>query len=61
MRTVQTGFTMHQGMLESSNTNTIREMVNTINVTRSYEAMAKIVKTQGDTVSRAIDLGVIKG
>ena len=52
---------LQQGFLESSNTNTIYEMINTITVTRSYEAMAKIVKTQGDTVSRAIDLGVIKG
>lgn len=54
-------FALQQCMLESSNTNTIYEMINTINVTRSYEAMAKIVKTQGDTVSRAIDLGVIRG
>ena len=52
---------LQQGMLESSNTNTIYEMINTITVTRSYEAMAKIVKTQGDTVSQAINLGVIKG
>ena len=52
---------LQQGYLESSNTNTIYEMINTITVTRSYEAMAKIVKTQGDTVSRAIDLGVIRG
>ena len=46
-------------MLESSNTNTIYEMINTITVTRSYEAMAKIVKTQGDTVSKAINLGTV--
>ena len=52
---------LQQGFLESSNTNTIYEMINTITVTRSYEAMAKIVKTQGDTVSKAIDLGVIRG
>lgn len=55
------GARLQQGMLESSNTNTIYEMVNTITVTRAYEAMAKIVKTQGDTVSQAINLGVIKG
>ena len=50
---------LQQGMLESSNTNTIYEMINTITVTRSYEAMAKIVKTQGDTVSKAINLGTV--
>lgn len=50
---------LQQGMLEGSNTNTIYEMINTITVTRSYEAMAKVVRTQGDTVSRAINLGVV--
>lgn len=61
MYTKTDGFALQQGMLEGSNTNTISEMINTINVTRSYETMAKMIKTQGETVSRAIDLGVIKG
>lgn len=55
------GFAIQQGMLEASNTNVIREMINNISVSRSYETIAKIIKTQGDTVSKAIDLGVIRG
>ncbi len=52
-------FELQQGALEGSNTNTIAQMINTINVTRSYEAMGKIVKTQGDTVTKAINIGTV--
>ena len=61
MYTKTEGFAIQQGMLEASNTNVIKEMINNISVSRSYETMAKIIKTQGDTVSKAIDLGVIRG
>jgi len=55
------GFALQQGMLEGANTNTVREMIQSINVSRSYETLSKIVKTTGDTVSQAIELGKIKG
>lgn len=61
MYTKTEGFAIQQGMLEASNTNVINEMINNINVSRSYETLAKMIKTQGDTVSKAIDLGVVKG
>lgn len=55
------GFMLEQGMLEGANANTIVEMISTINVSRTYETLSKLVKTQGDTVSQAIELGKIKG
>ena len=42
-----------------SNANTINEMLNTINVSRGYESMSRILKNQSDTVSQAISLGNI--
>ena len=52
-------FSLQQGMLEMSNANTINEMLNSINVSRGYESMSKILKTQSDTVNQAIGLGNI--
>ena len=54
-------FSLQQGMVEMSNANTISEMLNTINVSRGYEAMSTILKRQSETVSQAISLGNIKG
>ncbi len=52
-------FSLQQGMVEMSNANTITEMLNSINVSRGYESMSKILKNQSDTVSQAISLGNI--
>lgn len=52
-------FSIQQGMVEMSNANTISEMLNTINVSRGYEAMSTILKRQSETVSQAINLGNI--
>lgn len=52
-------FSLQQGMVEMSNANTITEMLNSINVSRGYESMSKILKTQSDTVQQAINLGSI--
>lgn len=52
-------FSLQQGMVEMSNANTITEMLNSINVSRGYEAMSKLLKNQSDTVSQAISLGNI--
>ena len=37
-------FSLQQGALEGSNANTVNEMINIINVTRSYETLSKFVK-----------------
>ncbi len=52
-------FSLQQGMLEMSNANTIREMLNSINISRGYESMSNILKTQSDTLKEAISLGSI--
>ena len=52
-------YSLQQGMRETSNVSTIVEMLNTINVSRGYESMSNILRTQSETVSRAINLGNI--
>jgi flagellar basal-body rod protein FlgG len=52
-------FSLQQGVVEMSNANTINEMLNSINVSRGYESMSKILKNQSDTVQQAISLGNI--
>ncbi len=52
-------FSLQQGMVEMSNSNTVVEMINSINVSRGYESMSNILKTQSDTISQAIGLGNI--
>ena len=52
-------FSLQQGMVEMSNANTINEMLNSINVSRGYESMSNILKTQSDTLQQAISLGNI--
>lgn len=54
------GFTLHQGNLEGANVSTVTEMIQTINTTRTYETLTKMVKTQGDALSQAIELGRIR-
>jgi flagellar basal-body rod protein FlgG len=44
-----------QGYLESSNVNTVREMVDMISVMRTYEANQKIIQTQDETLSKAVN------
>ena len=52
-------FTLQQGMNEMSNANTINEMLNSINVSRGYESMSNILKTQSETLAKVINLGNI--
>ena len=60
MYTKQDGtYSLQQGMVEMSNANTITEMLNSINVSRGYESMSNILKTQSDTLQQAISLGNI--
>lgn len=52
-------FSIQQGALEASNSNTVNEMINIIKVTRNYETLSKFVKNDGDMLERAINLGRI--
>lgn len=54
-------FTIQQGALEMSNANIIKEMINTISTSRSYETLSKITKATNDTLEKAIQLGKIRG
>lgn len=53
-------FTVQQGMLELSNSNVIREMINTINTTRNYESLTKLVSTNSDMLTTAVSVGRIR-
>ena len=53
-------FTLQQGMLELSNSNVVREMINTINTTRNYESLAKVVSTNNDLLRTAVSVGRLR-
>lgn len=53
-------YTIQQGAIEQSNSNVINEMVNMINVSRSYETMSKFMKQENDLLSTAINLSRVK-
>ena len=53
-------YTIQQGMLEMSNSNVIKEMINTIQTTRNYESLQKHVKTSGQMLSQAMSVGRIR-
>lgn len=52
-------FTVQQGMLELSNSNVIREMINTIQTSRNYESLTKVVSTNNDLLRTAVAVGRI--
>ena len=60
MFTKTNDFTLYQGNLESANVSTVTEMIQSINTSRTYETLAKLVKTQGDALSQAIELGRVR-
>lgn len=53
-------FSVQQGMLELSNSNVIREMISTINTTRNYESLAKIVTTNNQMLETAVSVGRLR-
>ena len=53
-------FTIQQGMLELSNSNVIKEMINTINTTRNYESLTKLVSTNSDMLNTVVSVGRIR-
>jgi flagellar basal-body rod protein FlgF len=46
--------TVQQGFLESSNVNTVQEMVAMISVQRAYETDEKMVKAEDDATNKAV-------
>ena len=53
-------FVVQQGMLELSNSNVIREMINTINTTRNYETLSKTVSTNSEMIRTAVSVGRLR-
>lgn len=53
-------YTIQQGMLEMSNSSVINEMLNTINTTRNYESLSKVITTDSELLDSAISLGRIR-
>ena len=53
-------FSVQQGMLELSNSNVIKEMINTINTSRNYESLTKVVSTNSDMLTTAVSVGRIR-
>ena len=52
-------FTVQQGMLELSNSNVIKEMINSIQTTRNYESLTKVVSTNNELLRTAVSVGRI--
>jgi flagellar basal-body rod protein FlgF len=50
-----TDFQLYQGTLEQSNVNTIREMVQLIEITRNYATNQRALQAQDETLKRAVN------
>jgi len=50
-------FKLEQGSLETSNANVVNEMIKTINTSRNYESLAKLVKTNADSLTEVMKVG----
>ena len=55
-----TKYTLQQGSLEMSNSNVIKEMLNTINTSRNYESLGKVITSNSELLDPAISVGRIK-
>lgn len=49
------GLKVHQGFLENSNVNTVKEMVDLINCSRSYETNQKVLTSQNDALDKTVN------
>lgn len=54
-------FIVQQGALEMSNANVVNEMIKTINTSRNYETLSKVVKSSNDSLERAMQVGRTRG
>lgn len=50
-------FAVQQGSLEMSNANVVNEMIKTISTSRNYEALSKLVKANGDSLTDVMRVG----
>ena len=53
-------FSIQQGMLELSNTNVIKEMINTISTQRNYESLSRVVRTNNELLTTAVSVGRLR-
>ena len=53
-------FTVQQGMLELSNSNVIREMINSIQTSRNYESLTRVVRTNSELLQTAVSVGRLR-
>ena len=53
-------FSVQQGMLELSNSNVVKEMINTINTSRNYESLTRVVRTNNDLLRTAVSVGRLR-
>lgn len=53
-------YSVQQGALELSNSNVVSEMINSINVSRNYETLSKLVKEKSSQISTAINIGRLR-
>ena len=52
---ISTDANVEQGVLETSNVNVIKEMVNMITIQRAYEAGQKVITSIDSTLDRAVN------
>lgn len=50
-------FSLQQGSLEMSNANVVNEMIKTINTSRNYETLSKVVQTSGESLTSVMNVG----
>lgn len=50
-------FSIQQGSLEMSNANVVNEMMKTINTSKNYETLSKLVKANGDSLGIVMKVG----
>ena len=50
-------FAVQQGSLEMSNANVVNEMIKTINTSRNYETLSKVVHTSAESLSAVMNVG----
>lgn len=52
-----TKFRIVQGSLEMSNANSVNEMIKTINTSRNYETLSKVIKSSADSLEEVMGIG----
>lgn len=53
-------YVIAQGNLEMSNASVVNEMINTINTSRNYESLSKLVRTEGEMLGKVLQIGRVR-